>query len=124
MSEAETRPPKTDAELRELAIDIVDGRIFTSGHLRPHEEDMVRLIFMPLSLMSPEDLQRLKEQECALFYEHLHKAAPRSINGLPSFFSMAWLNKEETVRLNGLVKEFQATRDAFMVGETIDAKEG
>ena len=58
---------KTDAELRDIALDIEGGSIFTDRHLRPNEHDrMLRSIFMPLALMDEERLDKFVKSEPGL----------------------------------------------------------
>ena len=51
-----------------------------------------------------------------LIYEYIDKAGPRSINGLPNFFSMRLLNKEDALKVDGYYikyKEIRETADNF-----------
>ena len=90
------RTPKTDEELRELAIQIAGNAVFTDRHIPSDEhEHMLGSIFMPLGLSGRDDWQRLLDQDVAMFYQHIHKAGPRSVNGFPCFMSAEWLNSTE-----------------------------
>lgn len=94
------RPDLTDAELRELALQIRAGSVFTDRSIREAElEQMMPMIFMPLGLMSKEELARLIEDEPYMLYEHISAAGPRSMNGYPMFFSFRYLRKSEVERL-------------------------
>lgn len=77
--------PKTEEELRQLAIDIQAGRIFTSQHCKNPMD--LRLVFMAAALSGPDYFEWLKENEIAIFYEEMAKAGPRSVNGMPMFLS-------------------------------------
>ncbi|HSZ58476.1 MAG TPA: hypothetical protein VK797_22610 [Tepidisphaeraceae bacterium] len=95
------RAMKTDDELKALARDIYQGRVFTSSHIADPRD--VGLVFMVLSLGAkiPPDT--------AFVYEYLDKAGERSINGYPTFFSCKLLNQAETEKLIGY---FNAIKNA------------
>ncbi len=96
---AKTRQPKTDDELRELSLGIHNGRYFTSAHLDRPED--ATLVFMVLGMM--EDLSEWAERnKVAFLYEELSKAGPRSFNGMPSFFSVQFLDHDEFARLKAI----------------------
>jgi hypothetical protein len=86
---------KTEEELKQIAIDILADRIFTSNHINQADYDSLVNIFMPLALMHPKEKIKLMEQEPVLFYEYMSEAGPRSINGYPMFMSFHFLVQEE-----------------------------
>jgi hypothetical protein len=94
-------PPKPlpEAELKEFIFGLCDGRIFTSAHLREHELEFLQIVFMPLGLGMfrdhTENEMKKIEQELGVMWEWIDKAGPRSINGLPSFFSVRMLCKSD-----------------------------
>jgi len=86
----------TDEELKQFAVDLFEGKIFTSARI-PEAEAATILpsVFMPLFFMD-EDLRKdFVESKPVLVFEYLSKAGPRSINGYPMFTSMQFLNEEE-----------------------------
>jgi len=97
---------KTDAELRQLAADAVEGRVF--GSWMVGDTASLPLVFMPLALGAqlPKDTQHV--------YEYLEKAGPRGINGYPSFFSFHVLVKDEAERLQPLIDELVEQKKAFL----------
>ena len=90
---------RTDKEIKDLALGVYKGEIFTSAQIRKGYENMLHLIFMPLVFMKPEQLDELKEQGAYLFYANMSDAGPTSCNGYPSFFSMGYLDKDDTERM-------------------------
>jgi hypothetical protein len=112
---------KTDEELKQIAIDIHAGRIFTDRHCKDFQE--VTQVFMPLifvgyvekaegeddgdyllrkaqSNIMVEDLKK-----AVMFYEYMDKASPMGINGLPVFMSFHYLDKEEFEKMNVYFKK-------------------
>jgi len=97
---------RTDEELKKLALDIFSGHVFTDRHLQdPH--DLTRL-FMVLNFLNEENLAELRADPPGLIYEYLSEAGPRSVNGLPSFFSMKMLNQADTEKMFKLYEEIKA----------------
>ena len=90
---SETQPPRMSAEeVRQFVLDVLSNRIMLSVGLSPQELQMVffPLLFGALSKMSREYIEQI-----GVIYEYLSEAAPRSCNGLPSFFSMHIMHKDD-----------------------------
>lgn len=84
---------RTPAELKQLAIDIRAGQVFTSLHA---PEDMWSHIFMPLIFMGAKEVLEMIVYMPGMMYEYMEKAGPRAINGYPCFFSVNFLDMEDT----------------------------
>lgn len=110
--------PKTEQEVKQFALDIIESRMFVSWMLRPHEADMLYLIFMPLALMDDIGWKRLEAEEITHFYAYMKDAGPRSINGLPIFFSMGLLTQGDTLRINKAIKKLLELRKQFLEDPT------
>lgn len=91
--------PRSDDEIRALAQDLYQGRIFTDRHIKKGDEMRALTVFMPLAFMKPKDLEGLKKNKIGLFYEYLSKAGGRSVNGYPTFGSMNVLSEGDAKRL-------------------------
>ena len=112
-SQAEERPKaKNDAELKEIAVGIAEGRIFTNGHLR-NQRDMLS-VFMPLALGALKDRTEEELKDIGLFYEHLSEAGPRSVNGNPCFMSVRMLTKDETGRMQKFYDAYTKVKKDFL----------
>ena len=100
---------KTDQELRELAFDIVAGRVFTSQDIKPVELDRtLGLVFLPVLFMDREQWLSFKEAQPQLIYEYLsERVTSRVINGYPQFGTARWLDQEELDRLIPLIDEVE-----------------
>lgn len=104
--------PKTDQEIRQLALDVCAGRVFgTWSH-----PEAANLSFSILSLLDASHLKAMQDEKIAHIYEYLDKAGPRSINGLPSFFSFRSLNAEDAGRLQAEIDRAKSMQAAFMSG--------
>lgn len=106
-------PEEQTARLTRFVLDFCEGRIFASVQCRDASE--ARMVFMPLALMSPEQMEDLRKADPGVFYEDIDKAAPRSINGMPCFFSFKTLSREEWSRAAAAIEAELDRRKAIKV---------
>jgi hypothetical protein len=101
----------TDAELRALALKIVEGRVFGFWNV---PENLWMVVFMPLGWLSKKVL--LKHKTDTVYAIHGEdKAVPgRAINGYPMFAACRFLPRAHFERVNTLVDEVRAQRKAFL----------
>lgn len=113
---ASIRAPMPDKKLRELALDIVEQRVFGTWNIPPNAGHIVKMVFMPLALSRQKDLDVFREAGVFHFYEYVESRnmAPRSINGYPIFWSMRLLGKENWDRLVPLIKKLQSRREDWI----------
>jgi hypothetical protein len=90
---------KSDKEIKELALDLFNGRIFVDRQIPKGQEDLIMMIFMPLVFSGEELGKWMKKNNIDLIYGRMTDTMPRSINGYPIFDSIAFLDKADTVRL-------------------------
>lgn len=102
---------KTNAELKQLAVDMRAGRIFTSAQIE-NPANNLKSAFMVLALMDQKQLDDLKAEKPGLFFEYMDKAAPRSVNGYPCFFSFSILTIPETKKFWRYVKKLEQAEEA------------
>lgn len=105
--------PKTDDELKQLSMDLANGKIFTNRHLPEHDKTSLGMIFMPLVLGAFKDRDEEDIKDIGLIYEYYDKAGPRSINGYPSFFSFGFLDTNDCNRMHAYYTEYIALKDKF-----------
>jgi hypothetical protein len=103
---------KTEQELKQLALDVVEGKVFTDRHCSSFDEALRS--FMIIRLMSKEQLEELMAKEPVMFYEYYSKAGPLSINGMPSFFSINFLTKEEGAIYESMIQKLITQRKEFL----------
>lgn len=106
---------RTDDELKKLAMELVQNQIFMSDQLR--RPDDLTMVFIPLLMLSEEQIEQLKKEEVVHFYAYNKDALPRSVNGYPCFMTAHTLNREEYRK----VYEYEGKIRAAM-GEAIDGK--
>ena len=90
-------PSRSAEELKQLALDIYAGRVYIDRYVQ-HPRD-IPLVFMPLMFLDNEQLASLQQSQPGLIYEYLSEASPRTVNGMPGFFSMKTLNQADTEKL-------------------------
>lgn len=101
----------SDEELKQLAIDIAEEKVFTSDSVK---DDYLDMVFMPLLFLNNAQRKDLAEKKPAFFYEYIDRASPRSVNGMPCFMSFRYLPSSDLKRLNefytryvGSIKEWK-----------------
>jgi len=102
----------TDDAIKQLAIDIVDGKVFTSSHI-PNYED-ISMVFMPLAFLDEKQKKDLLTKDPAFIYEYMSESCKMSVNGMPTFMSFRFLNSKDLKKLNEFSKEYQELKDKFM----------
>lgn len=96
----EKKETRTDEELKQIALDLLHRKIYSTQHQRLiNNPEEIPLVFMPLVFFKPKDLKEFWKQKPAMIFEYIDKASPRSINGLPRFFSMQWLDENEAKKV-------------------------
>ena len=108
--------PRTDQEIRELAMDVCDGRVF--GSWQVDNPDLIRSIFMPLIFLDAISAKDMKASGVVHLYEEVSKAGPRAINGYPIFMSMKTLNQSDVDRLRAEIDAVVKMRNAYLNRET------
>jgi hypothetical protein len=102
---------KTDEELKQIAVDLYDGKIFSDHHFRSDvdAQSMFGSVFMAFILSN------VSVKDIAFVYEYLDKAGTHSINGYPIFLSCRYLYKDDAKRMFGFYDEYKKLKDSFMV---------
>jgi len=105
-------PLLDEKKLRELAMDICDGKIFHDRMIGPDRlRQDVGMVFMPFALGA---LEGLKPKTIGLMYEYYDKAGPRSVNGMPCFFSFRILHRNNLDDLQKYMEEIDYFKSKFM----------
>lgn len=100
---------KTDAELELLAQDIVAGHVWSNYDHNGDPEEL-SMTFLPIAFLDKEDIAALKADNLTFAYEYLREAGPRSVNGMPVFFSVKFLDYDDQKRLHERVQEIAKLR--------------
>lgn len=109
--------PKTDDEIKEIALGLLANRYFTSPQVDTNP-DLMRTIFMPLAFCKAEHLTQMVEQNINFIYEEYAKAGPASMNGYPTFFSMQLLNVDDCKKVFLLFENLRDAQQAILEGYT------
>lgn len=104
----------TDKDRRQLALDIVEGRVYGSWMMRNLARELVSTFIVLLFA------DRLPEHVGEI-YEYYKEAGPLAVNGRPMFYSCRFLAKEDTGPVHEYVQLLQAQRKAF-TDSTDDSK--
>jgi hypothetical protein len=106
---------KSREDLKKIAIDFADGKIFTSDLLP--DMNLLPQVFVPIALNCFKDIpeEDIKKGKLWVIYEYYDKAGPRSINGYPIFFSLNYLSKEEAEVTNDLLHKYIKLKSEFEV---------
>jgi len=115
--EEENQQPveNTEKDLKQIAMDLYEGKIFTDRHLlMDRQEHMLPSVFMPIMLgaFSSKSEEELKNT-IGMIYEYYSEAGPRSINGFPIFFSLKVLSPKETEKMFLYFEEYKKMKEAF-----------
>jgi hypothetical protein len=102
---------RSDAELKQIAMDLYDGLIYTDRHI-PDNENVAR-VFLPIMLGAFSNIVEEDLNKVGMVFEYMSQAAPRSINGMPSFFSFQMLKREDVDRLIVFHDEYKKLKDQF-----------
>lgn len=96
--------PRTDEEIKQIAMDMKSGLIFTSDQC---SKDLVSSVFMVLIFMSKEAVKGMQLDKIVLFYEYMSKAGPRAVNGCPVFVTAQTLNRADVNRVQVCMKRLE-----------------
>lgn len=82
----------TDEELKKIAVDMYAGHIFSDRQC-PDVESL-RRIFPILNFMDEKAIADVKKEEYVFCFEYMNESRG-TINGMPMFFSLRFLNQED-----------------------------
>lgn len=107
---------KTDDELKQLAVDWVEGRIFTSFDIHPGDMPfMLTKVFMLISLGALAELSKKQLDDVGMIYEYMSEQGYRSVNGYPMFIkSLRWMTRADTERFKAYAREYLEQRKSFL----------
>ena len=103
-----------EKELKQLAIEISENKVFGTFHIKDCTVDKTTMVFMPLLFMEDESKQELIDNEITHIYEYVEKAGPRSINGMPVFMSFRTISKTDWGKTCKYIKEYEIKVKSFL----------
>ena len=102
---------KAESELKKLALDIVEGKVFGSWMVPEHDDSLLTCIFMPLAFGAGASLS---DNNAVCIYEYYSKSGNRSVNGYPTFMSFHYITAAELDILRPLIEKAAAMRKEFL----------
>lgn len=105
----------TDEQIKELALALFKGSVFTDRHI-DNQEDISR-VFMPLVFIKQETIDEWKVNPPGMLYEYISEASPRSINGMPMFFSVRIVSVPDTKKVLEVYNKIKGAVDNISCGE-------
>lgn len=94
-------PRMSEEDLRRFVLDYIAGQIFSDCHVRSKQD--LGLVFMPLSLGVFSEYEPASLEQIGLIYEYYSKAGPMAINGMPIFFSLRMMHRDDWTRASGAI---------------------
>jgi len=84
---------KTKQELKQIANDLYNNKIFTDRHLK-NSEDLL-IVFPVLLFLNDEQKKDILSGKVAMIYSYISDSSNASVNGYPICLSCNTLSKEE-----------------------------
>jgi len=103
-----------EKELKQLAIDIVENKVFGTWQMNENDLSHMHIVFMPLIAISDETKQEMRSNNTIHLYEYYDKAGPRSVNGMPCFFSFRSISKDDWDKVLKYAKEYEIRVKSFL----------
>jgi hypothetical protein len=112
-------PSKSPEQLKELARDLYSGRIFTSAQIRNLDmnPDLVGMVFLPLAFGAFAEAPKEVFDRIGVVFAHMAEASPRAVNGYPTFFSCAVLNKPDWATVLELCEKIEKAVEGVALPE-------
>ncbi len=102
---------KNRLNLKQLAIDIVEGKVFGSWMLKDPKD--IGMVFLPLIFAASKDFEGV---DIVSVYEYYDKALPRGVNGYPCFASANFLSSKQVEEIQPLIDQYQNMKNTFIGG--------
>jgi len=94
--------------LKKLAVDVVDGKVFGSWMVYPSDLlTTLPLIFIPLSLMKE------RPEDAAVLYEYYERQLPECVGKYPQFASMKYLTQSQLIELVDHMRNYNILKSQF-----------
>ncbi len=113
-----------EKELRQLALDIAENKVFGTFHMNENEINHLHVVFMPFIGVDAKRAKEMSDNDIIHVYEYYDKAGPRSVNGMPCFFSMNQINQTDWKKIRQYIDEYRIKKNSFLdkkeVGPKVD----
>ena len=103
-----------EKELRQLAIDIAENKVFGTFHMNKCEIANMSSVFMPLVFMTDEQREKMSKDKVVHLYEYYSEAGPRSVNGMPCFMSVRNIVNKDWKKIVKFIAEYNRKKTTFL----------
>ncbi len=104
----------TEKQLRLLAIDIAEKRVFGTWQMNEDEMKFLKFVFTPFIFIGEKQRQEMTDNEIIHFFEYYREAGPMAINGLPTFLTMLHITKTDWEKVVRYIEEYKARVKSFL----------
>lgn len=105
---------RTDAELKELAVGILDGKYFSTIGMPESDFHFLSVIFMPLAFMNEELVNQVRKDDPVVFYADMSHRLQRSVNGYPIFQEVGMILRAEWEKFVNYYNEYLDIKISFL----------
>ncbi len=103
-----------DKELKQLAIDIVEQKVFGTFHMNKCEIAHLSSVFMPLLFIDKKQSEKLTAKKIVHLYEYYSEALPVGVNGMPCFMSMRNIVQKDWQKIVRYIAEYKIKVKSFL----------
>lgn len=103
-----------EKELKQLAIDVSENKVFGTWLMSEADMNHLYVVFMAFLGTDENYIKKLKENNIIHFYEYYDKAGPRSVNGMPCFFSHHLIDKDDWKKVVKYIRQYEARVKTFL----------
>lgn len=101
-------------DIKQLAIDVVENKVFGSWSLDDRNIDLMHLIFLPLAMIDQAGIDDLKNKNIVHLYEYYEgNTFGRCINGFPIFSSFRGISKDDYIEMAKYCKDYIELKEKF-----------
>jgi hypothetical protein len=101
----------TEAELKQLAVDVVDGKVFGSWMIPEDDKRLLAVIFLPLAFKQAGE--KLPEDVWCM-YEYIDKASRHKVKDYPTFMTCKYLTGADCAILNPAILAYHEFKTKFL----------
>ena len=99
-----------EEQVNQLALDLVDDKIYTDRHV--DNFDLIPQIFLPIALGALANVREEDIKRIGFCYSRIENKnmAPRTVNGHPIFWSVAFVNQGDAKKIMDKAEKIREAR--------------
>lgn len=106
---------KGDDELKKIARDIFEGRIFTDRNIKKEDLSLLNSVFVIFNFYTQEQTKTIIDLPLGLIYEYVSEAYG-TINEYPSFMSANILSQDDANKVFNFYKQYKTMQGQYIAG--------